>query len=642
MVRILLFGGLAFAILLGLLQSFDVVFHLWGADSDSADPVNFWHGIHEHGYEFIKQWRYTPDNWLLSLLPFDCLVFSIFGDSPVVVIATGLGIFYILVGLCSTIVARERGAMIGGLTAVILLFSSQAALADGFLTHAVSHNISVVWGLLALLFATFWLNRRRLGWLLASSMCLLVGSLSDPWTDAAFLVPMFLASILVSATEKQKETRWSFIAVAFSTMIVGLLAHSKLLGVFAFLPSPPHQFMSLPVMRRNLVYMFRYIAVFFNVIPGLIVRRGQHASVIALMLDCGAFFLVTSICIFRLVRLFETISPRRRFLALTALFSFGVMAAALVLTGHIVAMVTTRYFANFFVFLPILAAAAPIGTPRAATMDAIGATLLGILFVVSGMISNKGYWSLSAPQVRLNGIPALAHFLAGHDLTYGYGPYWETEANAFEWVTRGKITIRPVNFDTAAGRFIPKNAQTLPLWYVPDGILNTPKHMFLIVMADGSTCGTHVACIAAARAQFGKASQILHYESFYILVYNHRIIPSSSNILGNYWKTPGKKFNWIGKGVEFFTGQTPINLTVSGRERPHALPPVGLSVNIDGHKHSYTIDRKTRVTIPVAPRSIVVLRAAKTFLPNRILHNGDVRHLSVSIAIEKSGVMTKP
>lgn len=509
--------------LLGAAQSFWIVFHLWGADSDVADPVLIWKALHSHGWHALTAWRYTQDNWLLSLMPLDFALFSIFGDRPVVLVTTGLMFFYLVVLLTGVLVGRLGGVRAGGFTVMVLLFAGQPTLGnEGFLGYAVSHGISLAWGLLGLLLSTLWLDRRRIGLLVGAGVCLFVGCMSDPWDDAAFLVPIAVAAAAL-AWRAPRGARRGMAAIAIMSAIVGVLVQTKGLGILGFLPGPIHRVATLAQMRQNLTFAARYVVVFFNVLPGSFAPASGNPSTPTIWADGCLFAGLVGWCAVALARHSAGLTPRRQLVALTALGSIGLMMVALVVTGFQAGMATARYLSNIFVALPLLLAASPIGIGRFATVQRLAVIALGGLFVLSGVISGAPIWTLREPQMRSNGIPQLADFLAKQGVTFAYGPYWETEANAMAWVTRGRVTIRPVAFDAATGRFVPKGVQTLARWYRPAAVRSAPREMAFILSDAPDGCGKAQSCAAMAMAQFGKPSETLAYSSLTVLIYHHRL-----------------------------------------------------------------------------------------------------------------------
>lgn len=510
-------------ILLGLFQSVEIVFHFWGADSDVADPVLLSAGLVHHGWHFVTAWRYTQDNWLLSLMPLDFALFSVFGDRPVVVVLTGLMFFYVMVLLTGVMVGRMRGVRAGGFTVAVLLFAGQPTLGnEGFLAYAVSHGVSIVWGMFGLLFAALWISRRRGGFLVAAGLCLFVGALSDPWDDAAFLAPMTVAGAVLGWVGEPGERRL-LAAIAGMGVVVAVLVLTKGLGLLGFLPGASHQFASFAQMVQNFLMAMRYVSVFLNLLPGSFPLASTTPPVASIIVDNGVFAVIVLVCAVRLAQRYRAVSLERRFVAVTALGSIGLMIAALVVTGFQQGMVTARYLSNLFVAVPLLMAASPGGVARFSLAGRGGVLVLGGLFIGSGMISGRMIPLMWPPRVTHNGIGQMAAFLERHDVTFGYGPYWRTEANAMGWVTHNAVTIRPMVFDPGTSRFIPKAVQTAAHWYRPAAVRRAPRRMAFIVANVAHACGAVRSCAAVAAAQFGAPVEILPYRAVTVLIYDHRL-----------------------------------------------------------------------------------------------------------------------
>ncbi len=519
MMRVAIVLGIA----IGLVQSLKLVFHLWGADSDVADPVLLWNGVHRYGLHFVTMWRYTQDNWLLSLMPFDAVMFALFGDRPVVVVATGLLFFWAIVLLVGVLIGRERGPWIGACAAMVLLFAGEPTIGNsGFLGYAVSHGISLVWGLIGLLLTVSSVDRQRPVLLAAAGICLFVAAVSDPWADAAFMIPMLLAALALIVIGRPDRRR-PLIAIIAMLLIAGLLVQTQLFGALGFLPGVSHSVATLPQMIANAEFAARYIAVFFNILPGLLTESGPTPATAVVVDECVVFFAIVLLCAFRLIRNFSATSTRRQFIALTALASIFVMLAALVVTGFQQGMVTGRYMSNLFVFLPLLIGASPIASDVHARFDRNLVALLAGLFMISGVVSNRMVWNDRMPTTGLNGVPQLETFLAARHITFGYGPYWWTQANATGWVTHGKLTIRPIDCNPSEGKFVPKPVQTLPNWYTKPAIAREPSRMALILSPSPGDCGAATTCLAAATAQFGPPAQIVPYGPLTVLIYNHHL-----------------------------------------------------------------------------------------------------------------------
>ncbi|MGC9272151.1 hypothetical protein [Acidiphilium sp.] len=103
-------------------------------------------------------------------------------------------------------------------------------------------------------------------------------------------------------------------------------------------------------------------------------------------------------------------------------------------------------------------------------------------------------------------------------------------------------------------------------------------------------------------------------------------------ITGDYWPSPASRFNWIGRSATVLTGAHPLALSISGIDRPASLKPDIVTISTDGRSKSYAVLPSSRFDLVIPPNTTTILRAASTFVPARVMHTQDYRHLSVSIA----------
>lgn len=524
-VRVLLAG----ALLLGVFQSLRLTFHLWGADADVADPVLLWQGLHTHGLWFLTHWRFTPDNWLLSLLPIDSALFAVFGAKPFVMVLTGALFFFAVVALTASLVWRERGGVVAAIVAIVLLFAGRPALgADGFLAYPVSHGISLAWGLLGLFLFTLWLDGGRAPTLVGGAVGLFIAAFSDPWVDVAFLAPIAAVAFVLLVLHRRDTDRRRLFLLLLAADVGATLAAAvavKIFGLFGNLHGPPHSLAPIGRMVDNAAFVARYVAVYVNLIPGTLPGAGALPSWPVTVVSCAVVVSMLAFGTIRFAACWRNLPVRRVFVAGTALVSILLMVPAIVSSPMPLGMVTGRYFANLFVFFPLFVVLIPLGASsgRPAAMALIG--VLASASVVSGMVSGSVVWNDRPLAVSLKGIPKLASFLRSHGLSFGFGPYWPTQANAVAWVTHGRETIRPVRFDHRKARFVPKTAQTLPSWYTRAGLARVPERMFLMELKAAGTCAPFATCRKAVVAQFGRPAEVLQHGAFDVFVFDRKIIP---------------------------------------------------------------------------------------------------------------------
>ncbi|MBU6425728.1 MAG: hypothetical protein KGQ69_05265, partial [Rhodospirillales bacterium] len=106
-------------------------------------------------------------------------------------------------------------------------------------------------------------------------------------------------------------------------------------------------------------------------------------------------------------------------------------------------------------------------------------------------------------------------------------------------------------------------------------------------------------------------------------------------VLGDYWPS-GTVFNWIGKNVRISTGKHDLLLTIRGLNRPTSLPPVTISIMIDGKQRIFQVNHSTLIHLAIPAGQSTAIHANKIFIPAHIIHNGDQRRLSVEIHLESA------
>ncbi len=101
---------------------------------------------------------------------------------------------------------------------------------------------------------------------------------------------------------------------------------------------------------------------------------------------------------------------------------------------------------------------------------------------------------------------------------------------------------------------------------------------------------------------------------------------------GDYWASIAPE-NWMGRQVTVSTHDMPVEVTLTGSGYiPGQL--LVTQTGPGGSRNFYVGNGQTR-SVEVPANTAVTLTAAKTFVPARVIHNGDTRHLSILISFEK-------
>lgn len=494
----------------GLWVSFHEVFALWSIDGDTLDPFIILDGVAEHGWSFLRSWIYTQDNWVFSLLPLTALM-RLGGFHPALVILPGWLIFVASAGLMTTLAVLSCGRA-GLLMAPVALFAAMDALGGtGFLSHPVSHNVTLMWGLAAVLAGRLAISRS--GWFAVLSAVLLsIASLSDPWGQAAIAGPVFCGGVAVALLRPGLRLRGVALAVA---MLVSFgLCRTRMAGLLSWLPTTEFHPGNWQSINAHLGVLFTGTAQMLNILPGWTGTALLTTLVVSVVL-----LWVWSGSVVTIARQWRLISAPDLMVLVTLLMSCLATGVLYVIGDFPDTLNCSRFFSVCVFFVPFLLLYSLVHpgeqTPR---RQRFLTGLVLCLLPVSGFLSvPSGVWKQPV-LVHLDGPKNFASFLENHGLTYGYGPYWGTGPLAVTWLSQGKVTMRPVGFD-AQGNIHPRGAQTSPLWY--HGDTSPGAHRFFVAfVSDGENCADMAVCASGLAHRFGEPAERLDYGNTRVFVWN--------------------------------------------------------------------------------------------------------------------------
>lgn len=192
-------------------------------------------------------------------------------------------------------------------------------------------------------------------------------------------------------------------------------------------------------------------------------------------------------------------------------------ATAFILSDLDVGLGLGRMMLNSYYLLPLLLAA---GLRHAAPPWRLLTGAAAALRVASGL-----YETARLPPAPEPGPPGgLYAFLERHGLSYGYGPYWPTQANASGWVTHGRVVIRPLEAVATLPLQARRGGQVFPWWYEPGDICSTDSRVSFVGAPDVETCASVAACVAVATHSFGAPDQRLDWNGIPVLVWRRAIL----------------------------------------------------------------------------------------------------------------------
>jgi hypothetical protein len=506
----------------GLYGSLKVPFDVIGINADICHSLMLWNGIKDFGISWLNDWTFCQDNWLFSLFPINFLGFWLFGAKPVIAVLCGW-LFFVLAALVSGLVAWQLDARRSAfLIPPALLFSGLYAHSYGFVSHPASHNITNLFGLASLLLMIMWVKKQQTSILFFILLLLAAGAISDPWMLPAYNVPFVIVSILLLLSPSIKVDRIDSIKLLLVSSCSILVAKNHFFGALNFLIDMDFQLGNWSTIKNNFVFSIKDLGGLLNIFP-----FHNSNDLIPAVLSIG----IIAILIFKNINIVSSknlhISKEVFIFFIFSFFSIGGILPALILSSIEANIGSSRFLLNCFYLTAIgLGVLIDLNWQRLPKAQRVFSASVIILFMLSGIVSNFQLWKNPVLTLNDNGVSSLIDFLRKNNLTYGYGPYSGSNANAVTAVSNSEIRIRPVHFSKASGRMIVgRRAQSSRRWGRFKDLPADQKQYFVFVESDGEECSDFDLCIKGLSKQFGDPSRVLKFGDASILVWNHPLIP---------------------------------------------------------------------------------------------------------------------
>jgi hypothetical protein len=533
----------------GLLGSLKVVLAEFTIEGDATHSLMLWQGVGDHGISWLKDWHFTQDNWLLSLVPLHFLSFLIFGAKASVVILLGWAIY-----IASAIVAAAITWKIDGRRAAVPVFLllinlNRFAHLQGFASYSTSHNATNLLGLACILAILSCLERQSAGRALLLCGALTAGTVSDPWMSAAYGAPFLVLGswLLVTGTD-QRPIGAILVASAAVSMAV---AWTKLFGILHFVPGMDLPMGSAPAIVNNLLYLLKNTGNLLSVVP-----FSSTSAPIAPVLSLLSAAALVLYCFAQFVRTRPAILPQARVFLWLAFLCTGSISAAFVIRGEYARDDAARFLISipYLAIITIGALSDHIWDAARKGFQTIVATAAGLFFVTALASNSDDIVFGPGFGGRESGLPAAVALLREHGLSYGYAPYWGAGpykgewaegwgANALTVASDFKVRVRPVMFDRTSGMLSPtRRPQTSKAWYTRSDAPEAVREYFVVVAPDGEECPDLDVCLEGLVRQFGLPSRTIRSGPTSILVWNHELI--------GYERPPIV----VEKGVRYFFG----------------------------------------------------------------------------------------
>jgi len=468
-----------------ILAYFFVHFH-YQPDSDIANSAVTWDEVSRNGIASLKDWRPTPDNWYFSAYPFNYLAFYIFGSSPFVMEVIEIAQLLLLAFFSSMIAFQLTRNSKSFFLIPLLCCLSSFSFSVGYISHPASHNLTNLYGLISL---GLFINKQpgRLTWKdFAILLISIAASVSDPWYLPAFFLPMLISSFYKSLLLKKQNITTHFFWLAVTVLI---FSHSI------------EKYFNLPVASFSLGPLSQWYNNFYWFMFG----TGGMANV--LLISSKVTYIFSSAFFLACIAYALYVATIRKDVKILIAMSIIGISSSFIIGSNIGAEKHARFFVNI-VYIGLITCFTALITSKARIFYAF------FLLLIASQI-----YSHTKPERKL--LPwsskQVLNTLNKHNLDYGFGPYWGTQALAVTWISDFDVALRPVSFDKNTGYMISGGrAQTFNHWYSAP----LKRKTFIIIMNDVEECHNIDLCLNGVRNQYGNPDNIIKENGMNIYVYN--------------------------------------------------------------------------------------------------------------------------
>lgn len=496
-------------------------------DPDMMHSVLIWQGVQEYGLKWLKEWRFTQDNWIFSLVPFQGLMVQTTGNVLSTIVLSGWLIF-VTAAVFSALIAKElAGYLAAMIVLAFLLYVNAYGHIEGFASYPVSHNITNLFGLISLWFLLRWLKNPT--WFYGVTICFLglIAGLSDPWLLPTFMLPMVLSLGIAGLLFKNEQTVkiQAWLPLSLMLLMVFLAVKTGLFGILEFMPPMHFSLGSLSTQLNNLSTLIGNLGGLFALLPSLTTGETLWPETQMPYAGISAFtvLLISSYSIFQLAS--ERSMKEQRFFAFFAMFSVLGICAAYVISSVEASVTSSRFVINVLYIATI--SIVVLITQRWSLMPMAMRSVVCLVAVLYLIASALGLYSFSDrkryAQFDLT-LPELIATLDEHGLTYGYGPYHGSKSNVVTVMTNGRITLRPVTFDQNTGQIGFNHPQTSVRWFALEDVPKDQKKFFVYLTRATTECFDFEQCRQSLFHDFGTPSVAITLENGVIYVWNHPLI----------------------------------------------------------------------------------------------------------------------
>jgi hypothetical protein len=513
-------GCVALAII-GLLVSLRTVMGLFGIEADTSHSLMLWYGMTQHGVGWVRDWLFTQDNWLLSLVPLHFAAFAVWGPKVSIVLFLGW-VFFVASAVLAGVIAWRVGARrVAVFVFLALLNLNEYAHLYGFVSYSTSHNITNLMGIASLLVMMSWVSRPRGGLLVVLFALLVCGAVSDPWMLASYNVPLLgLCAWLWYRPLSHLPRRQVLVCSAVLLMSMVAVA-TKLFGLFDFLPYTHFRPGTWDVMNNNAIYLIRNLGGMLGLLP-----------------FTGANSFISGFVSLAAIVALIGYAARRMWLARLGLslpgwvfMGFAALSTLCVIGAFVVTAVEAKDYSARFLINVVYLVVIALGILAERAWAHAGPYFKRAVFAAFGLLLLTSWvtnWShlIHGPlRFRDTGVTDVVSFFKEHGLSYGYGPYWGANANAVTAGSLSEVIIRPAVFEHDSGMMrVGGRAESSRRWYTDEDVPPGTSRYFVMLRSDGEECPRIEVCVQGLTRQFGAPVTTLTRGDAQILVWDHPLL----------------------------------------------------------------------------------------------------------------------
>jgi len=502
-------------LLIGAVYGLYETYQMYIPYPDCINMAIIYQEIKQHGFFTIKHWGFPPDNFLLNLFSFYYLWFFLFGVSITSIVVFSYGIFFLNVFLTACLVKYVTSNSKLAATLVLLLYASPLTIVSANFSHPFGHNSAMVFVLLALLIIVDVINRTqaKVFRLFLLSSVIIICTFSDPWFDAAFIVPSILSLLLILLWPRMEEVPPQKILIGILTTIVFsfLTGHGlyQILVHYNILPEriSSMSLASFPEMLGNLKIFLQSILTLFNYDVNAALKFQQ-------LIYATLGVMVVFIVVRHWAKFVRSNNLPSKFVIVFSFISSSVMVVAYVVTKFVVDLSSTRYLLNIY-YMGFLTGFIILGS----TWSKLGwrkSIIIAwmILFSVPSVQSGWEQWKQKGfIQPNLSKSREIINFLVQNNLKDGLAPYFSGQigANSITLLSENQIKLRPVGIYENA--LYPNYNNSSKLWY------RDKEADFLIVHKNDVP-----VYYTAAVNTFGIPQKILYVDEYTLWIWNKNLM----------------------------------------------------------------------------------------------------------------------